>query len=79
MAERDTVREVEYRAELPSLQSWQFSTLSSREKAQAHLYSDQVSFTPDGQGGFTVVYREPAETPVFRAQPEDKPQDSGGG
>lgn len=69
-AERDTVREVEYRAELPTLHGRPYNTLSPREKALANLYisdsSDScgVSFTPDGQGDFTVVVREPAEAAV---------------
>ena len=53
-AERDTVREVEYRAALPALHNRQFSTLNQHEKALAQLYSDRVSFTPDGVGDFLV-------------------------
>lgn len=59
-AERDTVREVEYRAALQALQNRQFSTLSQHEKALAQLYSDRVSFTPDGAGDFVVSLTEAA-------------------
>ena len=59
-AERDTVREVEYRAALPALHNRQFSTLSQHEKALAQLYSDRVSFTPDGAGDFVVSVTEGA-------------------
>ena len=59
-AERDTVREVEYRAALSALQHRQFSTLSQHEKALAQLYSDRVSFTPDGAGDFVVSLTEAA-------------------
>ncbi|MGL4183155.1 hypothetical protein [Enterobacter ludwigii] len=59
-AERDTVREVEYRAALPTLQNRQFSTLSQHEKSLAQLYSDRVSFTPDDAGDFVVSLTEDA-------------------
>jgi len=56
-AERDTVRGVEYRA---ALHNRQFSTLSQHEKALAQLYSDRVSFTPDGGGDFVTSVTEAA-------------------
>lgn len=59
-AERDTVREVEYRAALPALHNRLFSTLSQHEKALAQLYSDRVTFTPDGAGDFVVSVTEGA-------------------
>jgi hypothetical protein len=59
-AERDTVREVEYRAALPALHNRQFSTLSQHEKALVQLYSDRVSFTPDGAGDIVVSVTEAA-------------------
>ncbi|EAA5259344.1 hypothetical protein DP804_23125 [Salmonella enterica subsp. enterica] len=65
-AERDTVREVEYRAMLPALHGRQYGTLNPQEKALANRYSDRVSFTPDGQGDFTVVVREPDKAPQDR-------------
>lgn len=58
-AERDTAREVEYRVALPALQDRQFSTLSQHEKALTQLYSDRVSFTPDGAGDYVVSLTEP--------------------
>lgn len=59
-AERDTVREVEYRAALPALQDRQFSTLSQHDKALAQLYRDRVRFTPDGKGDFMVSLTQAA-------------------
>nr|WP_261905585.1 hypothetical protein [Escherichia coli]CAH8250734.1 Uncharacterised protein [Escherichia coli] len=59
-SERDTVREVEYRAVLPALHNRQFSTLSQHEKALAQLYRDRVTFTPDGAGDFVVSVTEGA-------------------
>ncbi|ELY2498069.1 hypothetical protein ROL03_20030 [Cronobacter sakazakii] len=53
-AERDTHREVEYRHALPALQDRTFSSLSTHEKALINLYSDRISFTPDGSGDFVI-------------------------
>ncbi|MBU9809437.1 hypothetical protein J1785_06725 [Rahnella sp. SL6] len=52
--ERDAHLNVEYLASLPALAGRLWSTLSEHEQVLACHYSDQIGFTPHGQGDFVV-------------------------
>lgn len=58
-AERDTHLNVEYQINLKELTGRRWSSLSEHEQLLAHHYSDRISFTPDGEGDFTVQVDSP--------------------
>ncbi|SNY79796.1 hypothetical protein [Enterobacter sp. CC120223-11] len=60
--DKDLARQ--YRESLPALDGRAYSTLNDHEQSLALYYTSHISFTPDGQGDFTVVYSEPSDAPA---------------